>query len=624
QTLADDLKFGGSQVDTICWNTGFFAIPCCSNGCAQNVDDSWEVRIYEENLPGCDAIPGAELGRSTLTVLNKIEGTGQGTATWLYSGRLNSPVVLPNGGPTGKTYWMEVSGFGEPECAIHATHSRDHGNDHHAIVTWTQAEGEPDPHVYNLNQIGSVDLGLCEDSGLITPDDVLGACCTCSAGGPGVCAENFTQKDCVELLRGVWVPCGDCTNPDETCPGIPDNDDCETPYLISNIPTDGSTLDLDDQNNICATDDGPSLAAGNGGCASSLPGDANMHDDIWYRWDTGSLDCGSLTVNSCGDTDTMDQMISVYLVPNGGQCPLITEDEIGCGDDTCGIGAGPSTVTVDVVPNRTYLIRVGGWNVEVPGGFFGSPRGRFGLHFELELNCEPVSPPVPAVGEPDSYKKNRYISVDPSGELGNNPTSMHIRVEIVSTEINDLVGTGPWWATDPVNGAGLSPATCISVVKTTQPENEPDWSGCPIVHLTGCPIAPTTTYSLRGEAEGSLSTEELLIDTQAKPGVKWAGDVVGNFTGPNGNPPNVWTAPNGTINIDDAVAGIKTLNNPTAVNATHLSVTDVHPVLNGVQINLQVNINDVLIIILGFQGAEYGVLADPGDPPNIPDLTQCP
>ncbi|MCH9035567.1 MAG: hypothetical protein IID42_13870, partial [Planctomycetes bacterium] len=48
--------------------------------------------------------------------------------------------------------------------------------------------------------------------------------------------------------------------------------------------------------------------------------------------------------------------------------------------------------------------------------------------------------------------------------------------------------------------------------------------------------------------------------------------------------------------------------------ATHVSVTDMVPNLNGMQINKIVNINDVFSIILGFQGQEY-----PG-----PDLAQCP
>ena len=88
----------------------------------------------------------------------------------------------------------------------------------------------------------------------------------------------------------------------------------------------------------------------------------------------------------------------------------------------------------------------------------------------------------------------------------------------------------------------------------------------------------------------------------------WHGDGVGYFTGTK------WTAPNGTTNFDDVVAAIKTFQDPNAINATHVSVTDMEPNLDGTQINRLVNINDVLSIIKGFQGFEY-----PGS-----DLTQCP
>jgi len=216
-----------------------------------------------------------------------------------------------------------------------------------------------------------------------------------------------------------------------------------------------------------------------------------------------------------------------------------------------------------------------------------------------------VEPPIRAPGM-DHILKNRYISIDPRGVLGNNPDSHHIRVEIDSTLVSGLNGTGPWWATDPVGGGGLSPAVCISVFTTTKPASEPDWSGCDTVHLTGCPIVPTTTYAIAVEADGELSADAL-FDTQAKPGVKWHGDCVGFFDGA------AWTPPNLVTSIDDAVAAIKTFQDPSASNATHLSVTDMVPNLNGTQINLVVNIGDVFSIILGFQGQEY-----PG-----PDLTMC-
>ena len=51
-----------------------------------------------------------------------------------------------------------------------------------------------------------------------------------------------------------------------------------------------------------------------------------------------------------------------------------------------------------------------------------------------------------------------------------------------------------------------------------------------------------------------------------------------------------------------------------AINATHVSVTDMVPILYGTQINLIVNIEDVFSMILGFQGQAY----------PSPDLTQWP
>ena len=347
--------------------------------------------------------------------------------------------------------------------------------------------------------------------------------------------------------------------------------------------------------------------------------DQNIHDDVWYIYTAEA--CGDLTVESCGDTDAMDQMIAIYDASAG--LPLLSSAQIGCGDDSCGIGAGPATVTVPVAAGTEYLIRVGGWNNEVPGGFIGSPRGHWDLHFSLDQNCpSDVVAPILACNTPglgraggdcaageEPILKNRYISIRPGGLDDANPFDLKIRVTMTSSEVNGVTGIGDtYWAGAPVNGAGLSPATCISKVTRTDP-GVIDWSGCPVVHLTGCSIIPTSTYEITAiNAAGAESDEPLLADTQAKPGVKWHGDTIGFFNGTN------WTPPNGTTSIDDAVAAIKTFQDPSAFNATHLSVSDVHPNLDGTEPNLIVSIADVFVIILGFQGQEY-----PG-----PDLTQCP
>ena len=218
--LADDVIFGGSEVNEICWNAGFLATPCCDTGCAQNVDTTWQIRIYETD-PDCDALPGAEVGMSTITVLNKAEGAGQGAATWHYSGSLDTPIALPNGGFSGDKYWYEISAFGETGCEVRATWSRDHGNDHYVaahIVTENEAR------VFDHEGIGGVDVGFGEYSGILNPGDVLGSCCTC----PAICQENLTRIECGEI-GGIWTACANCA---ET--------QCGGAVFVSSDPPDGA------------------------------------------------------------------------------------------------------------------------------------------------------------------------------------------------------------------------------------------------------------------------------------------------------------------------------------------------------------------------------------------------
>ncbi len=70
-----------------------------------------------------------------------------------------------------------------------------------------------------------------------------------------------------------------------------------------------------------------------------------------------------------------------------------------------------------------------------------------------------------------------------------------------------------------------------------------------------------------------------------------------------------WTPPQGSTNIDDAVAAIKTFQGGAVVppgpippgNVAHLSVADVEPG----NINTVVGFNDVLTVVLAFQGDPY-------------------
>jgi|GEM_PF-1570122 len=231
--------------------------------------------------------------------------------------------------------------------------------------------------------------------------------------------------------------------------------------------------------------------------------------------------------------------------------------------------------------------------------------------------CDIESPVL--APSPHDILKNRYISIDPRGAMGINVgKDLDIRATLTSTLVNGVTAiNSEWWANAPN-------ADCISMVTPTRPATPPNWDACPVLHLTGCPILPTSSYFIAVVDGSTVSDPPLVAQTQALPGGnKWFGDVVGSF-----DPvADQWSPPDGLVTINDAVAAIKTFQNPTRVgpgcgtppcNATHISVTDIHPAGFPLEPwgtpNQVVDINDVFAIILGFQGNEF-----PG-----PAIEMCP
>ncbi|MCH8147545.1 MAG: thrombospondin type 3 repeat-containing protein, partial [Planctomycetes bacterium] len=163
-----------------------------------------------------------------------------------------------------------------------------------------------------------------------------------------------------------------------------------------------------------------------------------------------------------------------------------------------------------------------------------------------------------ACDEPIIIRRNRYLAVDPRGATGINfGQDFDIKLTLTNTLVASVTAIGSsWWANDP-------DTECISVVGPSQPATAPNWDACPTLYLTGCPVIPTSLYDIVAvEAGGIDSSPPTVGETQLKPGVKWFGDAVGIFCGVD------WEPPNGTTNIDDTVAAIKTFQNPNAINAT--------------------------------------------------------
>ncbi len=125
----------------------------------------------------------------------------------------------------------------------------------------------------------------------------------------------------------------------------------------------------------------------------------------------------------------------------------------------------------------------------------------------------------------------------------------------------------------------------------------------------------SSTFSIV-TVSGGAESGALVAETQSLPDdQKWWGDAVGSFTG------SEWTAPQGVTSFEDVTAALKTFQDPGAINATHVSVTDIHPNrpdfgVGSIHPNKLVSIDDVFQFILAFQGGEYpgGDLAGCTDP----------
>ena len=188
------------------------------------------------------------------------------------------------------------------------------------------------------------------------------------------------------------------------------------------------------------------------------------------------------------------------------------------------------------------------------------------------------------------------------GEGAINPSNLHVKFTLTASLVNGLTGAG----VGSVSWANAPDANCISLVGPDQPANIPNWSGCDIVHFTGCGIIPTSTYDVIViDDQGTPSAGALSASTQALPlDNKWWGDAVGFFNS------LLWTDPQGVTNFDDVTAALKTFQDPNAINATHVTWTDIHPNrpdLGGFSVhpNKLVNFNDVDQFIKAFQGDEY-------------------
>lgn len=242
--------------------------------------------------------------------------------------------------------------------------------------------------------VGDDTACLGDSNGDDIDDACGGACCTCpgTPGEPGVCEEAALHVDCLDG-GGFWLGGLSCApNP---CPGVPYNDDCSMAEGVDLRfpdvcvhPEDGSSsgthcVDSGDcpleelcagryfyYDNRCATDDFPDLGTGCGGTG-------DLHYDVWYRYTCsfGPYRCW-LWVSSCGLVEH-DQMMAAYIATPDDCAALSLDDEICCGNDSCGQLGGPAAMpnseadgclSLGLLPGATVLVRVGGWDTPEHSG----------------------------------------------------------------------------------------------------------------------------------------------------------------------------------------------------------------------------------------------------------------
>jgi len=553
--LADDFQAAkDGNINSICWWPAFYN-PDLSMECGEPglpPADDFIVRFYDDS----GGVPGTELGPpggQTVTVAAKV---WLGFRVWRYSASLSTPIPVVEGG----CYWLEITGSGEGPNGCQTYWSSSLKGNGFYLQDNDSNYGTEDVF------IAGQDLAFCLDIGLNDANDCggfPGTCCECGVG-------------CVDTTHLACDPATEVFTYGDTCPGVelcqstvPTNDQCSAATAVSNVPvtTNGSAeLTLVDQANWCADTDGPVLSE-TGDCAASLSNGADLHNDIWYSYVAEAT--GELTVQSCNDADN-DQMIAIY--DGDAFCPLLTTDELACNDDGCtGQGnAGPSDVTVAVTAGQNILVRVGGWNREVVGGYNGNPRGTFTLHWSLALG-----PPCALGPEPSGVDKVRTVSFAPCS-VG----------ELTAIRVLTCVGNA-WWVGVPDPVTGMASLESAPVYR--------DWSlDPPVIHVTDIEIIPNDSYSIQQIRDGDDTQDEGLYSAPLVVTTSLWGDVAGSFDGSN------WTAPNGAVNLSDVVALINTFSDsPTSSLPVYRS--DLLPPVPDSEIDLE----DVLGPVLAFNVVSY-------------------
>ncbi|MCH8149783.1 MAG: hypothetical protein IH987_17660 [Planctomycetes bacterium] len=341
--------------------------------------------------------------------------------------------------------------------------------------------------------------------------------------------------------------------------------------------------------------------SGEGTVAVSCPGGATVNEKICI-----STDNFLPTGDTCDGGDTCpvaDPPNACVGRPDYAFANLSTFTATNCEDQN--VAAALQLGSVTITGERKYI---GEFELEV------SPDTEAGSTFEIafvegvetsflnsgsaaKIPTRYSAPCVLTISDSSNFDKNRYLTFKPD-----EPGDVAYQLDMVSSLFHPTAVVSGWVGVPDANGiASLVPDP---VTRT--------WIE-PIVNITGCEITPVAEFELRASVDdGQSFLPPISLHTIPQPGGgKFWGDTVGSFDGIE------WSAPQGVVNIDDAVAIIKTFQEEDG--APEVPRTDVAPQ----EPNRLVNINDVLFVIFAFQADPYP-FGCPDDPCQDNIANPCP
>ena len=348
---------------TACFHDPFQLVDC--DDPSRMPPDDFELRMFES----AGALPGNQVGETTALIVQRRNRTFDGFPCWEYQAALQRSVVVQ----AGHCYWMEITGQGKGRtgCTVYMGNT---GAGNGYAARCENGTCLPVDH----SSGAAPDLELCIDRGLLVPDTPTSACCFVD----GSCID-LTYSDC-ELMLGFWEPADLCGA--AICPSPCEADVCEKAVALNQPDsTGGNTCD---QGLPCArlvTNLLCDPTVGAVPCVLNPEGTmvrAWLGADVWFHYRTGSDECGEISAALCDSVpvqaphahadshgeslNAWDSILAVYNDDlNPGMCPSDLSQPIACGDDTCGVPAGPAVVTFEAEANSDYFLRIGGWNGEV-------------------------------------------------------------------------------------------------------------------------------------------------------------------------------------------------------------------------------------------------------------------